>query len=100
MRQLNQKFNCETVFTHNPEGEYGHWHHRIIGRAAACVFCRANIIVPVSGCYINNQSNLLTGRQLRDKEYVINCFYSSQAKYLKTNLSSWFYHEKLFCLKS
>lgn len=87
--------SCDTIYTHNMEGDYGHPHHRLVGCNVAKVFYDAKIIVPVSASDMDNDQNLLPNRCLRHKEYVFEHFYDSQVKGVKETLSLWFYHEKL-----
>lgn len=87
--------SCDTVYTHNPEGDYGHPHHRLVSRCVAKVFDHARIIVPISEADMGDDRNLLPMRRLQMKEYVFDNFYVSQAKGVKESLSVWYYHEKL-----
>ena len=101
IKDLSRKYSsCDTVYTHNPEGEYGHRHHRLIGQNVARHFPHARIIVPAPCRRIGDAAYLLTERQLSDKEYVFETFYATQAKGVKESLPAWFYHEKLSCLSA
>ena len=96
LRALSRRYgSCETVYTHSPEGEYGHRHHRIIGRNVSRYFESAEIIIPVSPSRMEDAENLLSERQLADKEFVFESLYPTQAGGVKKSLPVWYYHEKL-----
>jgi LmbE family N-acetylglucosaminyl deacetylase len=90
--------SCDTVYTHNLEGEYGHRHHRMIGRHTARIFQRATVIVPVSSGTIGDEAHKLSAGELLAKEYVFRRFYLTQAKGVRESLPAWYYHEKLSSL--
>ena len=94
--ELSRRYGaCDTVYTHNTEGEYGHRLHRMIGRRVARCFRSSRIVVPVSGSRIGQAAHRLSAGQLQKKEYVFEHCYPTQARGVRESLPDWFYHEKL-----
>ncbi len=98
IRNIKRDFpSCDTVYTHNQEGEYGHRHHVIVSRSVADEFSDKVIVVPISCSAIGDDAFLLSGNVMAHKQFVFNNCYASQAKDVKQNLPEWFFHEQTVC---
>ena len=86
---------CESVYTHNPEGEYGHFHHQMIHSIVTETFGKSKVKIPVSRKMIQDKKYLLNQRKLAEKKYIFDQFYTSQADIVQKYIPDYFEHEKL-----
>jgi LmbE family N-acetylglucosaminyl deacetylase len=95
LRKLKRFYPCcARVYTHNPEGEYGHRHHQITSRNVANVFKESKVMVPLSFEKLGDERFRLPKQDLQIKQYVFDTFYQSQVEEIEKNATIWFSHEK------
>lgn len=96
LRRFRKDFPaCKMIYTHNPEGEYGHRHHQLVSQCTRNAFQDCKIMVPVSVDTIENDSLLLHGHDLNHKKVVFDSIYRSQADAVENGMAAWFLHEKI-----